>query len=244
MLYFPGKSLPLFILCLIPWVTVLGDTFLIQDLLKRYTETYGGLRDANRLASLRLEGIQLQDGVEYRMTLHKKRPASIRYQLDSGDVSITAVYNGEQAWLRMKQGSEVEIEEPSASGFAMLEREARFESPLYRHLEKSENSITLVGREQMDRVTAVVLRVAEPNHRVSHYYLDPTSAYLLRVDCLNEEGEVFFQTLYRDYRIVEGYPFAFEIENRVNNATVALTRLKSITVNPGLLSFYFEKPTR
>ena len=136
------------------------------------------------------------------------------------------------------------IEELRGSKLEMLKKEARFESPLYRYSEKTENNIRLQGLEMLGDIQSFVLRVEEPNDVVSLYYLNPETSNVLRIDRLNEAGEVVFQTFYRDYKKIGGYPFAHEVENRINGETVSLTRIKSISVNPGLLSFYFEKPVR
>lgn len=219
-----------------------GGEFKMQQLLQRYTENYGGLRDANRLASISIEGVQIQRGERYRFHLRKKRPGMMRYQLEKGETTLTTVFNGRQAWLQVDRGGEVSVEELTGPSLETVKQEARFDSPLYRHREKSENQITLEGREQVGGTDAFVLRVEEPSARVSRYFLHPDHSQVLRIDHLNEEGELAFQTLYRDYREIDGYPFAHEVENRVNGETISLTRMHSIRVNPGLLSFYFENP--
>ena len=221
-----------------------GDAFTVQDLLQRYTESYGGLRDANQLSSVSMEGVQIQGEQEYVFHLHKKRPASMRYQMERGGTILTSVYNGRKGWLRIKQGSEESVEELSGPKLEMLKKEARFESPLFRHLEKPQNSVKLVSRELVERTEAFVIRVEEPGNVVSLFYMDPQTARILRIDHLDENDEVVFQTLYRDYKDVGGFPFAHEIENRMNGKTVSLTVLESVVVNPGLLSFYFENPGR
>lgn len=219
-----------------------GGELLIRQLLQRYTEAYGGLRDANRLASISIEGVQLQGGVEYTLHVRKKRPSSIRYQLERGDTSLTSIYNGRRGWLVTRKAGAVTTEELSGAELEALKKEARFESPLYRHLEKPENKISLKGREEIGLVDAYVLRVEEPGSPPSLYFLQTDNSYVLRIDRLNEAGEVVFQTVYRDYKMVDGYPFAHEVENRANGETVSITRVESILVNPGLLSFYFENP--
>lgn len=219
-----------------------GDEFLVERLLHRYTETYGGLREANRLASISIEGVQNQEGLNYNFNLRKKRPGMLHYQLKQGATVLTTVYDGQQGWLQIRQGSEVSVEELSGEPLKVVQDEARFESPLYRHMDNPGNRITLVGREQLGGLQAVVLRVEEPS-LTSLYYLHQDEALVLRIDRLNEAGEVVLQTLYRDYQEVDGYPFAHHIENRIQGETVSVTTVKSIVVNPGLLSFYFQKPS-
>lgn len=220
----------------------LGEELVLRQLLQRYTETYGGERDANRLASVSIEGVQIQRGVKYSFHIRKKRPSFIRYQLQRGDTRLSSIYNGQQGWLLMEKGDEVTTEELSGAKLAQLKREARFESPLYRHLEKPGIKIRLEGRKQIGAMDAYVLRVEEPESPPVRYFLHTENSHVLRIDRLDEEGVPVFQTLYRDYKIVDGYPFAHEVENRVNGDTISRTKIESISVNPGLLSFYFENP--
>lgn len=219
-----------------------SDEFMLRHLLNRYTETYGGLRDANRLASVSIEGVKIQQGVEYLFHLHKKRPASFRYQLQKGNTILTSIFDGQRGWLETKQGSEVSVEEIVGPSLKILKKEAQFESPLYRYLENPENTILLEGREPIGGDFAYVLRVEEPESATCLYYLHPNKSHILRIDVLNGEGETVFQTLYREYKNVGGYPFAHEVENRIKGDTISMTRLNSVIVNPGLLSFYFQNP--
>ena len=221
-----------------------SDAFTLRQLLQRYTENYGGVRTANQLASISIEGEHIQQGVAYAFHLRKKRPEMMHYQLKREATTATTVYNGERAWLQIRNGEEVSVEELTGDALAAVQREARFESPLYRHQEKAENRVTLEGREPVGLFDAYVIRVREPGGWSSRYYLHPENARVLRLDQLDASGALVLQTLYRDYREVDGYPFAHEIENRTGGETVALTRVHSIVVNPGLLSFYFEKPDK
>lgn len=219
-----------------------GDEFLVERLLQRYTETYGGLREANRLAAVSIEGLQNQAGLSYAFNLRKKRPGMLHYQLKRGGTLLTTVFDGRQGWLQIRDGDEVSLEELTGEALKALEEEARFESPLYRHLDKPGTRITLAGREQIGGLQAIVLRVEEPG-LTCLYYLHPDEAQVLRIDHLDQAGEPGLQTFYRDYKKVDGYPFAHVIENRFGGETVSVTTIESIVVNPGLLSFYFQKPS-
>lgn len=220
----------------------IGDDFLVERLLQKHTATYGGLREANQLAAVSIEGIHKQGEHRFQFNLRKKRPGMLHYQLKRGATAITTVYDGHQGWLQLRQGSEVSVEELSGEPLKALEEEARFESPLYRHLDKPGTRITLTGREQLGGLQTIVLRVEEPG-MTSVYYLHPDDALILRMDRLDESGEVALQTLYRDYKIVDGYPFAHSIENRIAGETISVTTVQAVAANPGLLSFYFQKPS-
>lgn len=220
----------------------MSDSFLVQRVLQEYTDTYGGLRDANKLTSLSVEGVQIQDEQEYPFLIRKKRPDSIRYRLEKGTTTLITGYNGRKGWLQTSIGGEKKVEDLRGEQLMALREEARFEGPLYRHLEKPENEVLLDGRSWVGGFETYVIRVVEGNGSESLYYLDVRNSHILRVDRLHENGEIRLQTLYRNYKTIGGYPFAHEVENRIEGETVSLFKIDTITVNPGILSFYFEVP--
>lgn len=233
------------IVCLFPvFGYAQSDAYALHRILQRYTESYGGFRDANALSSLSVEGTIEQNGQTYEFLMRKKRPDSIRYRLTNGMNSVVAGYNGSSGWLRTEAEGKVSIQDLDREAVAALREQAKFESPLFRHLEKSENEVTLVERTTEGDESVYVIEVRELGSRISRYYLEAKTAHLLRYDELDAAGEITFQTLYRDYKEVEGFPFAHEIENRVAGQTVSLAKVNTVEINPGLLSFYFEKPRR
>ena len=219
-----------------------GDALRVQRILERYADTLGGRRAVEALSSLSVEGTQIQDGKRCRFLMRKKRPGVIRYRLKSDDCTVVCGYNGRSGWQRIASGDEMTIEDLPEEQLAVLREEASFESPLFRHLEKPWNAITLIGNQSVGEHSVYVLEVAERGQLAARYYLDAGNSLLLKRDRLNPDGAVRLETFYRDYREVDGYRFAFEVENRVGDVQRSLVQVESIEVNPGLLRFYFEKP--
>ena len=218
------------------------DAFTLESVLQRFTKAYGGFRDADALSSLSVEGTILQNGQTFDFLMRKKRPHSMRYRLSNESNSIITGYDGSQGWIRTKKNQEVSIDLLDQEARRKIRYQSRFDSPLFYHLQKRENQIELIERISLDERSVLVLEVIEYDSEASRYYLDLETAHIVRVDHLGADGELSIQTLYRDYREVEGIPFAFEIETRVNDETKSLAKVNSIDVNPGLLSVYFAKP--
>jgi len=240
---------PLLIACLLSLLPICygyaqSDAYALQHVLQRYTESYGGFRDADALSSLSVEGTIEQNGQKFDFLMRKKRPYSMRYRLSNESNSVISGYNGSQAWMRTETNGLTSTKSIDGEGERALREQARFDSPLFRHSEKRENTLELVERATLDDRSVYVIEVIKPGSDVSRYYLDVATAHLVRVDQLDADGEIRLQTLYRDYRDVEGYPFAHEIETRVASKTLSLAKINTIEVNPGLLSFYFQKPNR
>jgi hypothetical protein len=239
---------PLLIACLLSLLPVCGfaqsDTYALQRILQRYTEAYGGLRDADALSSLSVEGTIEQNGQTFDFLMRKKRPYSLRYRLSNDSSQLISGYNGEDAWMRIETNGAVSIKSLIAEDERALHEQARFDSPLFRAMEKSENQVELADRTTLDDRSVYVLAVRELGRELRHYYIDVITAYVVRVDQFDAQGNIELQTFYRDYKEVDGFPFAHEIETRMNGEIVSLARVNAIEVNPGLLSFYFEKPRR
>ena len=238
------RCLPL--ACLLCCFSITGlaqtDSITLESILNRFTRAYGGSRDADALSSLSVEGTILQNGQTFEFLMRKKRPHSMRYRLSGVSNSVITGYDGSQGWIQTKINGEMSIDLLDYEAKRSMREQARFESPLFHHFEKRDNEIELIERITLGERSVLVLKVIEYSSEVSRYYLDLETAHIVRVDQLDAEGKLIIQTLYRDYREVEGFPFAFEIETRVNGKTRSLAKVNSIDVNPGLLSFYFAKP--
>jgi len=136
----------------------------------------------------------------------------------------------------------VTIEDLSTDQLSALSDEADFDSPLIRHLEKSWNQISFMGREKLGDTNVNVLEVSKFRKPFVRYYLDSRSGLVLKREQIHQDGTLGLETQYRDYREIDGYRFAFEVENRIGGQLLSLVKIETIDVNPGLLSFYFQKP--
>ncbi|MGJ8654554.1 MAG: hypothetical protein ACSHX8_14935 [Opitutaceae bacterium] len=223
-------------------VSAQQETFTKQRALQRFTEAYGGERDATVLSSVRIVGKLEQGGKQFDFFLRKKRPNSIRYRIDHEDVSVIAGFDGVVGWMQTKRGSEVETRKLTRKELRTLKKQSEFESPLFRHLEKRAYKIEMTGRERVEGRDTFVFEVKQPDGSRMRYYMDAFEPHILRHELLDDSGAVVLTTVYRDYRDVEGYPFAFDIETRKGDEVIALVKIESIAANPGLLSFYFKMP--
>jgi outer membrane lipoprotein-sorting protein len=230
-------------LSLLPfWGYGQSDGYSLLRILQRYTQAYGGVRDADALSSLSVEGTIVQDGQTFDFVMRKKRPDSMRYRLKSNQNSVLTGYNGQQAWMRVETNGEVSIQVLEGEAKRALQKQAQFDSPLFRHLETGENKLRLLEQTTLNGRGVYIIEVIDADQLVSHYYLDTATARLVCLNQMDADGELSIQTLYRDYREIEGYPFAYEIETIVRGETVSLAKVTMIDVNPGLLSFYFKPP--
>ncbi|HAV12911.1 MAG TPA: hypothetical protein DCX06_05385 [Opitutae bacterium] len=219
-----------------------SDAYVMQRALQRFTEAYGGGRDADALTSISIEGVQEQEGKVYDFLLRKKRPNSIRYRMTYAGHSVVAAYDGTTGWMQSEEDGKLITRKLSRVEVKQLKQEAAFEGPLFRHLERRSNSVEMTGRERIDGKDTFVFTTEDSDGNQARYYLGSRDSLILKMERLAADGSVTMTTLYRDYREVEGYPFAFEIESSIANKVVSSVKIHSISVNSGLLSFYFRMP--
>ncbi|HBR93275.1 MAG TPA: hypothetical protein DEA90_03835 [Opitutae bacterium] len=241
--YMPLRSLLVVLLsCLPVWSFAQSDSYALQRILQRYTEAYGGFRDADALSSLSVEGTIEQNGQSFDFLMRKKRPYSFRYRLSNEWSRVVTGYNGKEAWLRSESQGQATIRELDEEETRDLRVLARFDSPLFRALEEGDDDISFLERSTLNDRSVYVLAVEQRERGLCHYFVDVITAHVVRVDQFDLSGELQLQILYRDYREVDGFPFAHEIETRLGDERLSLAKVDEIEVNPGLLSFYFEKP--
>ena len=207
------------------------DAFTLESALQHFTKVYGGFRDAGALSSVSVEGTILQNGQTFDFLMRKKRPHCMRYRLSNESNIIITGYDGSQGWIRTKNNQGVSIDLLDQEARRKIRDQSRFDSPLFYHLQKRENQIELIECITLDERSVLVLEVIEYDSEASRYYLDLETAHILRVDHLDADGELSIQTLYRDYREVEGFPFAFEVETRVNGETKSLASAQNVAVH-------------
>jgi len=220
-----------------------SDTQLLNRLLRGHLELYGDSSERDRIESVFLEGVQIQDGVQYPMTVYKKRPNLIRFHIGTESAYVVVGSNGERAWREWRKDGERRVEQLGPEALDLLSDEAVFSSPLSDYLFDPEVDAALGPRVEVDGDPAYEVTLSVRGRADRKFYISEQSQRLLKVERMDENGAVTLATFYRDYRTVDGFPFAFEVENRTPEGKVVLTRFERIRVNGGLLSLYFEPPS-
>ncbi|MEM8867957.1 MAG: hypothetical protein AAGC73_06785, partial [Verrucomicrobiota bacterium] len=114
--------------------------------------------------------------------------------------------------------------------------------PLIDYRDKPYNTYSLVTAPDYEGVQTNTVEVLEFNGNKTHYTLGMGTGYILKRTRFDAKGDVWLETTYFDYRMVGGFPFAFVVENRMDGELVNRTEIENVVVNPGILSFYFNKP--
>ena len=220
-----------------------SDRYGLWVALERFSQTYGGGLDEAGLKSVLIEGQITQGTEQYDFILRKRSPNSIRYTQSRAGRSITFGYNGAIGWQLTTGEEDYQVRILDKSEIAVLREEADFEGPLLRNFESYSNRIRLVRSDRIDNESVRVIEIDRINQQKVRYYLSEQRNFILMREQFNSIGECILTTYYRDYRLINNLPFAFEVENFVDEDRVSSAKISRVVVNPGVLSFYFEKPS-
>ncbi|MEM7789838.1 MAG: hypothetical protein AAF546_00420 [Verrucomicrobiota bacterium] len=211
-------------------------------LLEKHSDLYSRAQDAQRLSSISIDGIQMQGEETFDFLIWKKRPNQFRYRLTGPNGDVVCGYDGKNGWQRTLINGVVELTDLEGEELAMIREEAFFDGPLTDFRDKPYNKYRLVENPDFRGVQSNTIEVLESNGRRTQYTLGMGTGYILKRSHINEDGEASLETVYSDYRMVDGFPFAHVIENRIDGELINRTEIKNIVTNPGILSFYFKKP--
>jgi len=216
----------------------------LRELLKQHVSALGGAYQLEHLSAIYLEGTQMQAGQSFEFVIRKKKPNSIRYALSGEAFEAVAGYDGQTGWLRLQKAEDVTISNLEGVDLQALIQEGRFDSRLFEAYQGELDSLVYVGVERIYDHKCDVIEYLESGLVRLRYYLDQDSFLLRKRELLDDDGAVTLATVYDNYDVVDGYKIAHRFDNLINGEIVSTQLVDKVIVNPGILSFYFEKPRR
>lgn len=229
-------------LCLLP-VLNFAQNVETTDLIGLHIKAMGGEYALARLEAFRVEGTHLQNGQESQFKLHKKRPDLLRFSLTNKSLNGLFVYNGKEGWARKQvQDAPVIVQEIKGPALSALMEEARFESPLMTQNRDGDDQIRREADVELNGSLHYVLTWAHDGVLKARYFLDATTYLVSKRELIGKNGETELTTYYANYLEVAGYLFAYKVTNEVDGQVLNTQSIEEVRINPGILSFYFEKP--
>ncbi|MEM8867939.1 MAG: hypothetical protein AAGC73_06695, partial [Verrucomicrobiota bacterium] len=95
-----------------------NESQLLMRLLQKHSDLYGRAQDANRLSSISVDGVQIQDGQRYDFLLWKKRPDQFRFRLTGPSGDVVCGFDGKNGWRRSVINGVVDLSDLSAGQLA------------------------------------------------------------------------------------------------------------------------------
>ena len=183
----------------------------LEDILKNHREVMG-FENWALVQTIVLEGKTMAGNFEipYKTTIYGN---NLRNEITMGPMSLVQITDGTKGWMNDPRGTEI-VELPFAAVQAL---QGRVDFGLDLLKISDLESLTLVGKQEMDGLTVYQLRYDTPSYPLTDFFVESESFVLIRKDIIREwEGEkTITRTDYSDYKVVNGLLIAHS-----RNATV------------------------
>jgi hypothetical protein len=178
---------------------------------------------------------------EQAFTLLKKRPDKLLFTIESASHEMTFGVSDDIVWQRIRAPEHADffalIEGPEAE--AWLGQRRFFDAIITASL--GEGHITEIKVANWEETDCLQVTIQDTNGAVAEILVAPHTMYPIAESRTLPDGTIK-QTVFSDYRDVEGMQVPFKMEVSHDGKIASLILLDSAYINSGVLSKLFEIP--
>lgn len=228
------------------WLAPQAEAQTADEIVAKVLAARGGLAKIKAVKSQRIAGtIYFSPEFYGPFVAEFKRPGKMHNEVVVQNKTVVRTINGKNGgWVLNPFGPNTGAEPMSEAEVKDAMNEADFDGPLVDSKAKG-MTIEFTGTEQVEGRDAYLLKLTHSDGKVSNYAFD-TKTYLMAkwsgTDVVNGEA-VARETLFHDYRDVNGLKFAFELVS--NNPGTNMSQrivVEKIEVDPEIDEARFGKP--
>ena len=217
----------------------------VDEIISKYIDAKGGKEKLASLNTLKvISNIQMGPDMKAPMTLIFVNNKSMRLDLTIQGMTMVQCLNGESGWYISPFQGKTEPEKMNEEMLKASKEESDITGPLFNYKEKG-NKVELVGKEEMEGTDVFKLKVTRPNGDVVYMYIDASNYLLLKETQKQKmkDKEIESETLFSNYKMVNGINFAFSMEQRqVGESSGQSFSVESVEVNPKVDESIFKMP--
>lgn len=217
-----------------------------DEIVAKVIASRGGIEKLRAVKSQRITGtIYFSPDLYGPFVAEFKRPGKMHNEVTIQNKTVVRTFNGKDGgWVLNPFTGKDAPQAMSADEIKDAMNESDFDGPLIDSKAKG-MTIEFERAEKVEGRDAYILKVTHKDGKVSKYAFD-TKTYLMArwsgTDKVNGE-EVNRETLFHDYREVNGLKFAFElISNNPGTEVMQKILVEKIEVDPQIDESHFEKP--
>jgi outer membrane lipoprotein-sorting protein len=206
----------------------------------------GGVARIKAMHSQRISGtINVGPGADGPFLVELERPGKMHIEVTVQGQTLVRSYDGKSTgWILNPFIENKTVQPMSAEDISNISDESDFDGPLVDYKQKG-NLIALVGKEDLDGKPTYRLKLTNKKGDLRNYFFDAESFRLVKWEGMRKVGDrdVPWESVFHDYREVDGLQFAFEIDSDAPGTGQAQKIIADkIEVNPQIDESHFGKP--
>jgi outer membrane lipoprotein-sorting protein len=222
----------------------------VDEIVAKYYQAAGGLEAMKAIHATRVSGtVTLAPGTDAPFTRITMRPSSVRVDFTVQGMVGTQAYDGQTAWMYMPFMGQTAPDTMPSSMAANMQEQSTFDGPLVDYAVRG-IQIELLGKEQVDSVSAYKLKVTLPSGNVTYYYMDAERYLPLRTETTLsvQDKPLTVVSDLSDYRPEGGFMIPHKV-NVVQGAGTASPAtqfylIQKVEINPPLTAADFRMPPK
>ena len=237
------KSLFFVAILLLP---VLASAQTADEIVNKVLAARGGVARIKAVHSQRISGtINFGPGADGLFLVELERPGKMHIEVTVQGQTLVRSYDGKATgWILNPFTENKTVQPMSAEDISNISDESDFDGPLVDYKQKG-NLIALVGKEDVDGKPAYRLKLTNKKGDMRNYFFDADTFRLIKWEGTRKVGDrdVPWESVFHDYREVDGLQFAFEIDSDAPGTGQAQKIIADkIEVNPEIDESHFGKP--
>lgn len=228
------------------WCAPRAEAQTTDEIVAKVLAARGGLAKIKAVKSQRITGtIYFSPDFYGPFVAEFKRPGKMHNEVVVQNKTVIRAINGKNGgWVINPFGPKTAAEPMSEAEIKDAMNEADFDGPLVDSKAKG-MTVEFAGTEEVEGRDAYVLKLTHSDGKVSNYSFDGKTYLMAKwsgTDTVNGES-VARETLFHDYRDVNGLKFAFELVSS-NPGTDMSQKIvvEKIEIDPQIDESRFEKP--
>jgi hypothetical protein len=214
----------------------------LDIILNKYYQS-GNFEKLNGVKTIIMTGSLVQQDL-MPVKIIRVRPDKYMMEYDVADMTAYQVFDGQSGWITTPWTGNAAPQVAQADKVTDLKNRADIDGVLFNWKEKG-HSLELAGSDTLEGQKVYKIKVTRRDGGIEYNFIDATGFMLQKRISYRQAGgkEITVENFYRDYRKVEGIPFAFAVETsyagRVNEI-----QLDSVILNDPVDLKIFTMPEK
>lgn len=218
-----------------------------EEIVSKALGARGGLERVKAVHSQRITGTIYFSAELYGPFLAEfKRPGKMHNEVTVQNKTVVRTFNGKDTgWIVNPFAGKDSPEPMNEDDIKQVMNESDFDGPLVDAKAKGNVLALIAGVHKVDGHDAYKLKVTHKDGLVTYYFFDASTFLLTKwTGSDNVNGQtVTRETVFRDYRDVEGLKFAFELVSSSPDSDVTQRIVvEKIEIDPQIDESHFGKP--
>jgi len=204
----------------------------VDEVLAKYYQATGGSEQWKSLTSMRWSGKIVQMGMELPAEMIMARPNKRRVNIDIQGMKLVDAYDGTTGWMINpftggNAATKKSVDESKEAGKQM------FENELVDYAAKG-HKVSLEGRETVDGVETIVLKLTTKEGDDTFYFFDPENYVPIMTRSFVASGQMkgmAMEQYLSDYQEVCGMMMPFSISTKANGSEMFSMTLEKAECN-------------